>query len=276
MAKQIDIRIFNKDKRDMEYYFDVKVQNNGGINRVFGYIDNNDPEKKMKWVNIGDAMQKTIYDIGNEPIYEKDVIVYKGEPCMVFIDPETYDSAIFYGNEKLFLKDVVDDAELLTNIYEDNSYAKLAVENFKTNCYKAYVKAEILVVGSAYKNEQIGALMIKTDDGLEINKRYKFMDMNTGYAELYAIMDSLIEIKIKQSKANIVTIKSNNKFIVDILNNIGIVYHWRKNNWLKKDGQPVKNSGVWGRILDAAEGLTIKAVPMNQGERDKIYAYIKE
>ena len=272
MNSNTDIRVFNNETKEMDYFYDARIHNTDGINRVFSCQM---PNGQTKWVKIGDAMQKTVYDIANEPIYEKDVIVYMGEPCMVFIDHESHDAAVFYGNEKVFLKDIIEDSELLTNVYDDNKYANIAMTNFKNNYFKAYTSAEILVVGFQNKEEQIGALMIKTTDGLALNKRYKFMNVPRGYAELYSIMDSLIEIKLKGSKADIVTIKCSNDFTANMLNNIGIVLSWRKNGWKTKSGKPVQNSSMWNKVLDAMHGLTVKAELMTDEEKQRMFDYIR-
>lgn len=46
-----------------------------------------------------------------------------------------------------------------------------------------------------------------------------------------------------------ITLISDSKYVIDGINK-GWAINWRKNNWLKYDGQPVKNPELWHELLD--------------------------
>lgn len=267
MAGTVDIRIWNENTRAMDYFTGARIGKGS-----FGYNDNG----TTQWVPIKEAMQKTMYDVGKEPIYEKDVIIYMGEPCMVFIDHDTHDAAVFYGDKKLFLKDIANDIELFTHVYENNEQAHIAIRNFKENIYKDYIKAEIRTIGAYNKDLQFGCFMASASDDVKVKGRYKFVNRDFGYAELYNIMTAMVELKLKGSKANLITIKVSNEFIADMINTPGILANWRKNGWKTKKGAPVKNSNIWNNILELMDGKIIEAKLMTEEERKPLDAYLKE
>ena len=273
MQDRLDIRIWDSENKMMRYYSNARVVQGIGGERSYRYLNE---ENDAKYIKIGIAMQKTIYDIGNEPLYEKDVIIYRGEPCMVFIDLETHDAAIFYGEEKLFLKDIVDEAELFTNAYEKNEYTKIAVENFKKNLYKSYTKGIIHIIGFSNKEEQYAGFNLITEDGVKVNRRYKFMNQPFGYGEFYALMDALLEIRVKESRATMVKIKTNNEFMNFIMNNKGIISYWKRNGWVTNNGKKLENTLLLENIIYAADGLLIEAELMSQEEKQHMVEFLRK
>lgn len=251
--EMINIRIFNKDINDVQYFNDVKLIPNTSS---FLYEDK---EGNKQYVEIKHAMQETPYSVAGEPIYEKDVIVYMGEVAMVFFEPETRNAAIYYNDELVFLSDIHEDIELLTTIYDGSPESRRAIENWKENALKNTVVANILTLGVYNSRAQAGAYGLRTTDGVSIDERFKFVNKTSTYAELYCISEALIQMRQKGSRATVVELKSSNSFIVDIVNKPWVIKSWARNEWKTKAGKEVQDSDVWKRLLAVSEGIEIKA-----------------
>lgn len=267
-VKEIDIRIFDKELNDVKYFNNVRVVQSPDGKIHFKYEENGE----VKYIPVKRAMQKTIFNIGGEPVYEKDVILYQGEPCMVYIDSKTHNAAFFYEKNKVFLRDVYKKCELIGHVYlnkiEHSDKIEQAIENFKNNIDKAYIKGKLIIYSEVNKNLDAGGLFLITEDGLQTKKRLKFNQKRSSYNELVMFAEGLQEIILKDSKVDVLLVKTTSEFLLNIFRNPGIIASWKRNGWKYKNGNPVQDIEVYESILMSLRNLTIKAEFISDKERE--------
>ena len=265
----LNIRIFNKETGSMDYFENARYIPKS---QSFAFRDK---EGNVLYQEINKVMQQTQYDIAGEPIFERDVIIYMGHPAMVFLDPETKNAAIYYNNRLCFLKDVIEDIELLTHIYDRSEMSSIALTDWKASALPNLVTATINTIGYADGGFQFGAYKISSSDGVDIQERFRFQNRDSNYAELFCISEALIQMRQEGSRATQINLNLTNSFAVDMMNKLGIVRSWANNGWIYKNGNPVKNAQAWNRILAAADGLVITAELISEEDRMDLVNFTK-
>ena len=89
--------------------------------------------------------------------------------------------------------------------------------------------------------------------------------------ELAAVIEALALLKDCDVEADLVTVRSDSKYVVDAFNQ-GWLANWQKNGWRTAAKKPVLNQDLWQRMLEAAAGYDVHWVwvkghsgdPMNE------------
>lgn len=271
MKEYKDIRVYNKEKQELEYFAGAVLESTK-FGPKYRYKDTLGEEK---WIDIYKVNTKTDYITMGEPIYEMDVVLYNGVPCIVFFDEATHNAAIFYNEELLFLSNIIEDVELFATAYDSDSKLVLdARDSFNQHRYKNIIKADIYVANFKFSNGIAGVYGLTTTDGVRLSRRYAFKHNDRNFAELYCIADALTEIKLNQSAATNITLNLSNQFLVDVINNIYWINLWRKNDWKYKNGNPVDNKEKFEQIFELVNKFSrVTAVLINDERKTQLYNF---
>lgn len=90
-------------------------------------------------------------------------------------------------------------------------------------------------------------------DGSEVEFSGGFLLTTNNRMELMACIMALENLEIRDKK---VMLYSDSSYVVNGIEK-GWAKSWRRNNWLKSDKQPAKNSDLWQRLLDVGEELDV-------------------
>lgn len=90
-------------------------------------------------------------------------------------------------------------------------------------------------------------------DGNEVELSGGFLLTTNNRMELMACIMALEKLEIRDKK---IMLYSDSSYVVNGIEK-GWAKSWRRNNWLKSDKQPAKNSDLWQRLLDVREELNV-------------------
>ena len=257
------IRYWDENLNSMIYVDNARLIKRGN-DSAYVYTNANNEDV---WISLKKAMRKTGYDysIINQPIYERDVVLYKGIPHLVFADSESRKFVIFDENDKIIpLSEVFSMLEIYINVFDgrDDELVQQAIKQYEENISKNNLRAILRVYNARnYQNVEIGSVHVLTEDNKSVFRRGKFENPPFGYGTLWAILEGLKEIRLNESDANHITIKIQNDFCINILNNPSIIKSWVKNGGVSKEGKPIANLELWKEIYKfiQKQGFLIKA-----------------
>ncbi len=120
-----------------------------------------------------------------------------------------------------------------------------AEENYPSGTIVVYTD------GGAIGNPGPGGYGVVIKDKTELSGGYNLTTNNR--MELKAVMIAMEALEEEKSP---ILLHSDSKYVINGLNK-GWARNWKKNHWIKSDGNPAKNADMWARLLDLQAGLDI-------------------
>ncbi|MCP3941017.1 MAG: ribonuclease HI [Desulfobacteraceae bacterium] len=105
--------------------------------------------------------------------------------------------------------------------------------------------------GGAIGNPGPGGYGVVIKDKKELKGGYNLTTNNR--MELKAVMVAMEALGAEKAP---IVLHSDSKYVINGLNK-GWAKNWKKNNWIKSDGNPAMNADMWAILLDLQEGLDI-------------------
>lgn len=96
-----------------------------------------------------------------------------------------------------------------------------------------------------------GAVIVFDEKEVEFSGGFQRTTNNR--MELMACIMALEKLEIRDKK---IMLYSDSSYVVNGIEK-GWAKSWRRNNWLKSDKQPAKNSDLWQRLLDVSEEINV-------------------
>lgn len=246
LNKNLSGRFINKEG-EMLYVSGLNVIRDGS----FAYTDENGV---AHYLNKSEVMLNTGHNVSGVSIYDKDVVIYNGSPCLVFADTDRQ-FWIVYENDKISLKSIASDVEILgdiSNVHE-NMFVKEAVDLYNNYIHANRLAASVHVFGGSKSGVEIGMY------GVSLNgeKQSNIKTWNTGERGVGLVWAILAGIKVSTQmnpKVKEIDLYIQDEFTRSMINNLGILKAAKKNGWVWKSSQrPVNNATMWNALLKAVE-----------------------